>query len=60
MKKISLVRAGLCLWFLNFVIFSFVGNYLMGGRHSIFNFLIYSTLWLAAEMVVLGMVEDWS
>ncbi|HVM33163.1 MAG TPA: hypothetical protein VMU88_08515 [bacterium] len=58
MKNFSLARTGLLLWFLNFAIFSFMGNYVMGGRHSIFAFLVYSLVWVAVELMVLGWVED--
>jgi hypothetical protein len=46
------------LWVLNFTIFSFVGNYALGGRHSIFAFLVYSVLWVAVELIFLGLIED--
>ena len=59
MKNFSLARVGFLLWFFNFAVFSFMGNYLMGGRHSIFAFLIYSVIWVAVELVVLGLVEDY-
>ncbi len=58
MKNFNLARVGFLLWFLNFTIFSVMGNYIMGGRHSIFAFLVYSTVWVVVEMAVLGWVED--
>jgi hypothetical protein len=58
MKNFSLPRAAFLLWFLNYTIFSFVGNYALGGRHSIFAFLVYSLVWVAVELIFLGLIED--
>ncbi|HET9869745.1 MAG TPA: hypothetical protein VFR02_04495 [bacterium] len=58
MKNFSLPRLGLLLWFANFSFFCVVDNYLIGGRHSIFTFLVYSAVCVAVELLVFGWLED--
>jgi len=58
MKNFSLPRLIFVLWFLNYAVFS-IFSYMWGnGRHLIMDFAVYSTLWVAVELVCLGLIED--
>ncbi len=58
MKNFSLPRLAIVLWFLNYTVFSLFSYALGAGRHLISDFIIYATVWLAVELVCLGLIED--
>jgi hypothetical protein len=58
MKKFSLPRMALILWFLNYSVFS-IFSYIWGnGRHEISSFIVYAAIWVMIEMMALGLIED--
>ena len=57
MKNISLPRLAIVLWFLNYAFFS-LANYCFGGSHEIMHYVVYSTLFMAVELMCLGWIED--
>ena len=58
MKNFSLPRMALVLWFLNYSFFSVVSYAIGGGRHEIAPFIVFATVWMAVELVFLGLIED--
>ena len=58
MKDFSLPRLAVVLWFLNYTIFSLVSYSFGSGRHLIMDFIIYATVWMALELICLGLIED--
>ncbi len=58
MNNFSLPRMALILWFLNYVIFSIFSYGWGNGRHSILDFVVYSSVWVAIELVCLGLIDD--
>jgi hypothetical protein len=57
-KSFSIPRLAIVLWFLNYTVFS-VFSYLLGtGRHLISDFVVYATIWMAVELICLGLIED--
>ncbi len=58
MKNFSLPRLALVLWFLNYAVFSIFSYFLGMGRHLISDFIVYATIWLAVELICLGLIED--
>lgn len=57
MKNFSLPRLAICLWFLNYTVFSLF-SYFWGGRHEIMFYIACATFWLVVELVSLGLIED--
>ena len=58
MKNFSLPRVAIILWFINYAFLSLVSYVIGNGRHLISDFIIYSTILLALELVCLGLIED--
>jgi len=58
MKGFSLPRLAIVLWFVNYTVFSLCSYVLGSGRHLISDFIVYATIWLAVELVCLGLIED--
>ena len=58
MKNFKLSQLTLVLWTLNYVIFSLFSYAWGGGRHFIMDFVVYSAVWVAVELVCLGWIED--
>jgi hypothetical protein len=60
MGSISMPRLGIALWFANYAVLSLI-TYMTssgGGRLPIFWTLIQATVWMAVEMVFLGLWLD--
>jgi hypothetical protein len=58
MKNFSLPRLAIVLWFVNYMIFSMVSYTFAAGRHPIMDFIVYATVWMALELICLGLIED--
>ncbi len=58
MKNFSVPRLAFLLFFLNYTLFSLF-SYVWGtGRHLIMDFIVYAAVWVALELVCLGLIED--
>jgi len=58
MKNFSMPRLAVVLWFLNYTIFSLFSYVWGNGRHLIMDFVVYATVWVAVELICLGLIED--
>ncbi len=60
MGPLSMPRLGIALWFVNYALISLI-SYLTssgGGRLPIFWTVVQATVWMAVEMVFLGLWLD--
>jgi hypothetical protein len=57
-KNFSIPRLAIVLWFLNYTVFSVFSYFLGTGRHLISDFAVYATIWMAVELICLGLIED--
>jgi len=57
MKDLSLPRLALLLWFVNYAIYALV-NYLARGGHEIGSYVVVATVFMAVELVGIGLIED--